>query len=314
LKIAITGSNGFVGNACCNYLIDKSFEIKKLQRIRETGAFYVDSFSPKTNWSEALNDVDVIIHCAALVHEVKIKKQNLKKYNKFNAISTYNLAMQAAKNNVKKFIFLSSIKVNGDYTKKNEAFVDPFLCNPKGCYSISKLNAEIYLREISLTSNLQTIIIRPPLIYGEGVKANFLNLIHLIERRIPLPLASINNLRSFLYIDNLCDFIYQIIKSKSEFRSKTFLLSDYESISTTELINQIAKGLNVKSNLFKIPQEMLYLSSKLLGKEEKLSKLICSLAIDSRPSYQFLNWYPPFSINEGIQKTAQWYKSKKNNS
>lgn len=311
MKIAITGANGFIGNACSNYLSTKSFQIKKIQRIREPGAYYINSLSPDNDWSEALNGVDIIIHCAALVHENKVMNNNLERYNEFNAISTFNLAKQAAKNNVKKFIFLSSIKVNGDFTSKNKPFVEPFLCNPIGCYGLSKLNAEIYLRDLSLNSNLQTIIIRPPLIYGEGVKANFLSLIKLIEKRIPLPFASTNNLRSFLYIENLCDFIYEIIKSEIQFKSKTFLLSDSESLSTTELIKYIANGLNVNANLFYVPKKVLNLSAKLLGKDDKLSKLIDSLVINPEPSYKFLNWHPPFTIKEGIYKTAQLYKHKK---
>lgn len=310
MLVAITGSNGFIGSACCKYLKSKSLNIRKIQRIKELDSFHIENISPESDWNKALKNVDIVIHCAGLAHETKkLKTSSFQRYHEQNALSTHNLALQASRNNVKKFIYLSSIKVNGESTPIDKPFRDPFFCRPCDEYSFSKLNAENYLRDLSSKTNLETTIIRPPLVYGEGVKANFNTLLKLIYYKVPLPFAIIKNLRSFLYLDNLCDFIYRILIEEKLYSSNTFLLSDDKPISTSELIKLISMGFGIDPNLLPIPASFLDFSSKIIGKKRKLSKLTNSLIIDSSPTYKFLNWEPPYSIEEGITKTAIWFKN-----
>ena len=309
MKVGITGSNGFIGKSLCRYLESKSLSILKIQRNDLRNSILLNSKDSIFNLNGYLEDLDVVIHCAGLVHQKDNRNYDFHDYHKFNAFSTYNLALQASMNNVKKFIFLSSIKVNGESTNLNSPFVDPYCCNPSDHYSLSKLNAESYLRDLSIKTNLRTIILRVPLVYGKDVKANFRSLLNLVYRKVPLPFQNSNNKRSFLFIENLCDFIYKLVLDENSSKSNTFLLSDADSLSTKQLIKLISKGFKNKPNLFPFNESILNYLFTLLGKKETFSKLTNSLEIDPRPSYEALDWDPPFTIEEGILETAKWFKN-----
>ncbi len=313
MKIAITGSNGFIGNACCEYLAARSHNVFKIKRKKFLSSSEINLKNSIFDLDNFPHDVDVVIHCAGLVHQKNKKRYSYERYHKVNAFSSYDLAVRCSQKNVKKFIFISTIKVNGESTSLNNPFKDPFFCNPLDYYSLSKLNAENYIRDLSLKTNLQTFIIRPPLVYGEDVKANFRTLLNLIYRRFPLPFQKIKNKRSFLYIQNLCDFIYKLVLDESLAKSNTFLLSDAESLSTKKLIKLISNGFGYEPNLFTLNESILNLFSSLLGKKEALSKLTNSLEIDPNLSYDALNWIPPFTIEEGIYKTSKWFKTSQEN-
>ena len=226
MKVGITGSNGFIGKSFCRYFESKSLPILKIQRNDLRNSILLNSKDSIFILNGSLEDVDVLIHCAGLVHQKDNRNYDFHDYHKYNAFSTYNLALQASMSNVKKFIFLSSIKVNGESTNLYSPFVDPYYCNPSDNYSLSKLNAESYLRDLSIKTNLKTIILRVPLVYGKDVKANFRSLLNLVYRKVPLPFQNSNNKRSFLFIENLCDFIYKLVLDENSAKSNTFLLSD----------------------------------------------------------------------------------------
>ena len=217
-KILITGSNGFLGKALCKSLLIKKYMIHASTRSKnhnfpqEIVNFDVGDICSKTKWQNALLNIECIIHCAARTHVMKEKKYNiLKSYRKINVEGTKNLAIQAASMGVKRFIFISSIKVNGEQTVDSSSFNTSSIPNPEDAYGISKWEAEQTLWDISKKTGLEVVIIRPPLIYGEGIKGNFLNLLDIIYRGVPLPLASIKNKRSFVGLQNLIDFLQEHI-------------------------------------------------------------------------------------------------------
>ena len=240
------------------------------------------------------------------------KRYSLENYHEVNALSSYDLAFRCSKKMLRN-LFISTIKVNGESTNLNRPFVDPYFCNPLDNYSLSKLNAENYLRDLSLKTNLQTFIIRPPLFMERELK-QILEIFKPYLQEVPLPLLITKNKRSFLYIENLCDFIYKLVLDKNLSSSNTFLLSDAESISTNKLVKLIANGFDYEPNLFPLNESVLNLFSLFLGKKEALSKLTNSLEIDPKPSLEALNWTPPFTIEEGIYKTSKWFKNQKESS
>ena len=304
MKIAITGANGFVGDNLSNYLTEKGIKILRVQRKRSLNSIFVPTCDNSTNWNKALKDVDIVIHCAAIVHQEKNKP--FERYYKVNVQGTESLINQAIKAGVKNFIFLSTVKVNGENTSSLNPFKDDLNDNPNDFYGISKLFAENSLKLISKKEQINYVIIRPALIYGHGVSANFYNLIKLVDSGIPLPFGNIRNKRSFLFIDNLGEFIYQLI-DKNAFNNQIFLLSDPNPISFSKLINLIYVALNKRNRNFKIPVKFLTFILYLLGKKNISSKLIGSLVIDPSKAYKDLNFEPPFSNDYGIRKTVEWY-------
>ncbi len=300
--IAITGTNGFVGSALSKELSLRKINHKKLQRKEEDNVTVIDSIGPNTQWAKALVGVDTVIHCAGFAHQNKINSQiNFLLYDEINHKGTINLAKQAADQGVKRFIFISSIKVNGEssyeipFTSKDEV-------NPKDPYSISKQKAEKGLKKIAKNRKMEIVIIRPPLIYGPGAKGNFKKLIKIINLGLPLPLKKIKNKRSFIFIDNLVDFIIECIYSPSA-SGKTLLISDDIVISTKDLIEKMAFHLNKKIFFFYCPKLLITFALKMIGKKDLIRKLLGSLEIDNYSAYETIKWKPPYSFDEGIRKT-----------
>ncbi len=312
-KVLITGSNGFLGKALCKSLLIKKYMIHASTRSKnhnfpqEIVNFDVGDICSKTKWQNALLNIECIIHCAARTHVMKEKKYNiLKSYRKINVDGTKNLAIQAASMGVKRFIFISSIKVNGEQTIGSSSFNTSSIPSPEDAYGISKWEAEQTLWDISKKTGLEVVIIRPPLIYGEGVKGNFLNLLDIIYRGVPLPLASIKNKRSFVGLQNLIDLIIRCINNPKA-AGNTFLISDLETVSTSELINKLAKLMNKSSNLFSLPTFLIKLIASLTGKSLEVKRLLSSLQVDSSKTREVLDWTPSFSLDEGLEKTVKWY-------
>lgn len=311
MLIAITGSNGFVGNHLSRHLLKLGYQVRLIQRKEQPNVFKIDDFLNFKNWESALYGVDVLIHCAAKVHDSKkSSKKNYESYININVKMTQILGIQAVKAKVKRIIFLSSLKVNGEKTEKGKPFNNYSLPLPVDNYSLSKFKAEEVLQLLSKKENIEVVIVRPPLIYGPNVKSNFLSLIKLLNYGIPLPFLDIRNKRSIIYIENLVSFLSICITKKSA-ANNTFLVSDLFPISTANLMILISKQLRNNSRLFKFPIFLLKFFSYLINSGDKIDKLVSNLEIDPSFSYEKLKWLPPFSTEEGINKTVEWFKDLK---
>ncbi len=311
MLIAITGSNGFLGSYLSNYLLEKNFKIRRIQRKNDENCFVIKNINENTDWAEALKDVEVIIHCAAKVHIFNSSKETINSIYSFNVNTTKELAKQAAKLGVKKFIFISTAKVFGEKTDFDKKFSLGSPCMPIDHYSKSKLEAEIALNKITSTTSMRLIIIRPPLIYGPEVGANFLKIMNFINMGLPMPFGSIKNKRSIIYLGNLVDFIRTCIKLK-DFENQIYLPTDQKALSTPELIKKVGNSLNKKPLLIRVPKVFIFIVSSLIFRRKMISKLINSLNIDSTQSNKYLNWKPPYTTDEGLKQTAKWFLNSKN--
>lgn len=268
----------------------------------ECPLFEVGEIGPETDWSDALLGIDSIIHTAARVHVMNDMSINpLLEFRKVNVEGTLNLARQAAKAGVKKFIFLSSIKVNGESTQKGKPFTDSDMPCPEDHYGISKYEAEEGLRLIANNTAMKVTIIRPVLVYGLGVKGNFLSLIRLQKMGFPLPLGAIRNSRSFISLDNLINFI-EVCLHHPAADNQTFLVSDGEDISVTQLLQLTALVMNIKSRLIPVPISIIRFGARLLGREIVAARLCGNLQVDISKAQELLGWTPPLSVKDGLMR------------
>jgi nucleoside-diphosphate-sugar epimerase len=312
--ILITGANGFIGRALAVELIQQGFNIVCAVRsefqLPSAQTVIIPDLELPIFWSKYLAGVDCVIHAAARVHKKDNDEASAEEdYYKTNILATLNLAQAAADNGVKRFIFLSTVKVNGENTKPRKPFCENDAPNPQDKYSISKCQAEEGLRAIGRQTGMEIVIIRPPLVYGPGVKANFASMIDALQRQVPLPLGSINNKRSFLYMGNLVNFIVHCI-SHPKAANQIFLVSDGCDVSTPELLINCAAALGIKARLLSISPSFLKMGATLLGKSEQAQRLCGSLQVDINKSFQVLGWRPPFSMDEGLKATADYFKQR----
>lgn len=305
MKILVTGANGFVGSSLCAELIKQEVTVLGATREKPT----TDSFTPvvigninnATNWTAALLGVDTVIHLAARVHVMEDKADNpLAEFRKVNVDATLNLARQAVETGVKRFIFVSSIKVNGEFTQANKPFTASDTSCPQDAYGISKCEAEHGLLNLAKETGLEVVVIRPPLIYGGGVKANFASMMKAVRSGFPLPLGAINNKRSFVYVGNLISLILKCIHHPAAI-NQVFLVSDGNDLSTTELLKACAQSLGVKSRLLPIPQSFLEFVAQVFGKRELSQRLCGNLQVDITKTRQLLGWEPQFTVTEGLK-------------
>lgn len=315
-RILLTGSTGFIGTELLKqlklkkYFIHTSSRLSLEKKIDEVQNFKINQIDNNSNWSEALEKVDCVIHCAGIaVENNKSNADDLDYYRKINVEGTSHLAHQAAAKGVRRFIFLSSIKVNGERTEKLSSFKNTDTPKPEDIYAISKWEAEKCLHSISKQTGLEMVIIRAPIVYGPGVKGNFLHLLNLIDKGFPLPFGSINNLRSFISLDNLVDLIIYCINHPKA-AGQTFLVSDGEDLSIPDLIKKIAATMKKKSFLIPIPISFLKFIGKIVGKTKQINSLINSLQVDSSHIENTINWKACISQNEALIKTTKWFKSK----
>jgi len=305
--ILITGANGFIGRHLCAFLKERACFVRGAVRNKTSDALVADEYiqvgeiDGSTDWQQALIGVDVVIHLAARVHVLKDEAVDpLLAFRQVNVLGTERLARMAAKAGVKKFIFLSSVKVNGEGSGK--AYTEIDAPQPEDAYGISKKEAEDSLLRIAADTGLKTVILRPSLVYGPGVKANFKNLIKLVSLGVPLPFKSICNQRSFIYIGNLVDAILLCI-THPEALGEVFLVSDGDDVSTPDLMKILASAMRKKVVLIAVPISFLKFLSSLVGQGDAIEKLIGSLCIDSSKIRIKLGWTPPYAIKEGISKT-----------
>jgi nucleoside-diphosphate-sugar epimerase len=312
-KILVTGASGFIGYSVCNALsrLGKHVcgAVRNVNSLANDNMFEyisVGEIGPETNWKKALEKIDCIIHCAGKVDEIN-KKKDLDAYRLVNIDGTKRLAEQAASIGVKRFVFLSSIKVNGESTceiDNNKIFTNNDIPIPKNAYSISKFEAEKVLWEVSSITGLEVVVLRLPLVYGFGVKANLLRLMKLINFGIPLPFSFIKNQRSLIGIDNLVDVLINCI-DRPEANGKTFLVSDGEDLSTPHLLRHIASAMGCTVRFFPFPISLLKLLGFFIGKSSEIDRLIGSLQVDIEYTRKTLNWSPPISTKEGIRRMVQ---------
>lgn len=307
MKIAISGANGFIGKKLTKSLEDKGFNIIKIRRKKDNSGVLTNRFLLNLKDINYLKEVDIVIHCAARVHQLRENKEKVAEmYQESNVKNTKELAEISAQLGVKKFIFLSTIKVNGEETKKNECFDEKSLENPSDIYAKSKYAAEKEL--ILLNKKLKIIIIRPPLVYGPGVGANFKKILWAINNELPLPFKNAANKRSFIYIDNLISFIYECC-IKKEADNKIFTISDNEDLSTKDLIEKISIFMNKDIRLFYINKRLLRILFKVIGKEDSFNKLFKSLKVNPNNSFKEIKFSPPYTVDQGLKETVYWFKS-----
>lgn len=316
LRILVTGATGFVGRSLCEKLLLNDVELRGTVWAAEPAtnlqagvqAVPIETIGPDTDWSETLSGIETVIHLAARVHVMdETSGDPLTAYRQVNVAGTENLARQAAAQGVKRLIFLSSVKVHGEETEV--PYTEQLSPAPQDPYGVSKLEAENLLHKISAETGLEVVIIRPPLIYGPGVKANFLNLLKIVDKGIPLPLASITNVRSLLYLGNLIDAII-LCANHPQAAGQVFLVSDGEDVSTSELVRRVATALDRPARLLSFPPSLMRLAGKLTGKSMAVDRLLGSLVIDSGKIRRELGWMPPYTMAEGLAATAKWYKSR----
>lgn len=305
--ILLTGSTGFLGGALLNTLVHSNVRClgrKKPLTIPDS-SFYQSEIHVDTDFTVAVQDTDVIIHCAARAHVMNDSSFNpLDDFREVNTHGTLKLAQQAADAGVKRFVFISSIKVNGESTALGVPFKPDNIFIPDDPYGLSKYEAEIGLRKIAEQTGMDVVIIRPPLVYGPGVKANFASMMKWINKGIPLPLAGIvGNKRSLVSVDNLVDLIITCIAHPNAI-NQTFLVSDDDDVSTTQLFVNMAIALDVPSRLIPIPSKWFIVLAKLIGKPAISRRLCDSLQVDISKTKDILNWQPPYSSAESMKKTA----------
>lgn len=309
IKIMVTGAGGFIGNSLCETLNCYGFEVISAVRASKNLALnemVIGEIDLHTNWKYLLNQVDVVIHLAARVHVMHDNnRDSVSLYRDINVNATENLARQSALAGVKRFVFVSSIKVNGELTNA-EPFNESHIPEPQDPYGISKWEAEEMLRRIGNETGMEIVIVRPPLVYGPGVKANFYNLLKLADKSVPMPFGSINNSRSMIYLGNLVDALIQCA-THPKAANQAYLVSDGKDVSTPELVDMIANAMKKPSRVFRFPIPLMRLAAALIGKTSMVDRLTQSLVIDSSKIRNNLTWTPPYTMSQGIQETADWY-------
>lgn len=315
MNFLVTGATGFVGRSLCRHLLTVGYSIKGTILDSEDPSVLIRGVTPvtvhplgsDTSWQDALEGIDTVVHLAARVHMMDDPSTDpLAEFRRVNVDGTKRLAADAAKRGVKRLVFISSIKVNGEETGR--PYTADSLPSPADPYGISKWEAEQALRQIEIETGLEVVVIRPTLVYGPGVKANFLNMMSIIRRGIPLPLASVNNRRSLIYIGNLVDAL-TVCASHPRAAGQTFLVSDGEDVSTPELIRRTATALGVPARLLPLPTVLIRLMGTLSGKSRAVNRLTGSLTVDSSRIRNELGWKPPFTMDEGLRETAAWFKT-----
>lgn len=311
-NLLVTGANGFVGHTLCEQLQLDGYAV--VAGVRSTSPLFdaipqsaVGELDGQTDWTDALVGIDVVIHLAARVHVMKdVSADPLAEFRKVNLHGTESLARQAASAGVKRLVYVSSIKVNGE-GRGDSPYTESDAADPKDPYGISKWEAEQALHRIAQETGLEVVIVRPPLVYGPGVKGNFISLFKAIDKGLPLPLAGAHNARSLVYVGNLVDALITCA-THPDAAGQTYLVSDGKALSTAELVSEIAHALDRPDRSFYFPPSVLRAVAGMLGKTPQVDRLFGSLRVDSGKFGRQLGWTPPYTLRQGLAETAHWYQ------
>jgi nucleoside-diphosphate-sugar epimerase len=316
MKILITGASGFVGTALVQRLV-KAPRFEIVAAVRQPASDHcsnikfarIEDIAPATDWGDALKDVAVVIHTAARVHVMRDTVADpLAEFRRVNVKATLNLARQAAAAGAHRFVFISTIKVNGEGTCTGAPYLADDEPAPVDPYGISKAEAERGLRALAVETGLDVVIIRSPLVYGPGVKGNFLSMMRWLYKGVPLPFGAIHNRRSLVALDNLVDLIVTCVKHPAA-ANQTFLVSDDDDLSTTELCWRMGEALGKPARLLPVPAWVLMAGAALLGKRALSQRLCGSLQVDISKTKGLLGWSPLVSVNEGLRGAAQHFST-----
>jgi len=310
--VLVTGAYGFIGSALCRALVAAGHVPRAaVRRIVPGGigpetAIGVGAIDGNTDWTKALRGIECIVHLASPTDAQRGSPADyLAEYRRVNVAGSRRLAQQAAAAGARRLVFMSTIKVNGERTAER-AYTEDDAPRPEDAYGISKQEAEQALREVAQKTGLEFVVLRPPLVYGPGVKGNFLRLMNLVARGVPLPLGAVDNRRSFIYIGNLAGAIVRALEAPQA-AGRTYLVSDGEDVSTPDLVRALARALGVKPRLLSLPLAALILAATLTGKRGEFTRLAGSLRVDSSRIRRELDWRPPFTLAQGLELTAKWY-------
>lgn len=312
MSIAITGGSGFVGSKLITELAKQ--RVKGIVFTRQAIALpehfnniVIPTIGSMTDYGDCFKNTDCIVHAAARVHVLNdVSVDPLAEFREVNTFGTLNLARQAVAAGVKRFIFISSVKVNGESTIGNQCFTADDTPQPQDPYGVSKLEAEKGLTKIAEETGLEVVIIRPTLVYGPGVKANFESMMSWLVRGIPLPFGSINNGRSLVALDNLVSLILVCVEHPKA-KGEVFMVSDDDDLSTTKLLRLLALSLGSPKRLIPISKIILEFAASIIGRRDLAVKLCSSLRVDISKTKTLLEWSPPVSVNDALHQTAQYY-------
>ena len=294
-SILVTGSSGFVGKALCEEICKENVPATPVSRAWQAPESIADS----------LRQCSAVVHLAARVHVMRDAAQDpLNEYRRTNVQGTLNLARHAAAAGVRRFVFISSVKVNGESTAVGHCFRPDDVPAPQDPYGISKMEAEQGLRQIAAETGMEVVIVRPPLVYGPGVKANFAALMRAVQRGWPLPFGAVHNQRSLVALGNLVDFIITCTAHPAA-ANQTFLISDGKDLSTTALVRGMAQAARVPARLLPVPVPLLRLAGRVLGKADTIDRLCGNLQVDSSKARDLLGWVPPVSVEEGLRRVVR---------
>lgn len=312
-RVLVTGATGFVGKTLCGVLARSGYIVRaalRNDRALPTGVSeiaVVGDIGASTDWRAALQGLEVVIHVAARAHVLHDSSANSNLYIETNGHGTERLADASVQAGVRRFMFLSSIKVNGEETI-GHAYTADDEPRPRDAYGSSKWHAEQRLTEVAKRTGMEVVIVRPPLVYGPGVRANFLRLLHWADKQWPLPLGAIENSRSLVSIWNLCDLLVRLLEHPRA-PGRTWMVSDGEDLSTPELVRRIARAMNRRVRLVPVPVGVLNLLAGLTGRKDEIARLCSSLAVNIDQTRRELEWTPPMKVDEAIARTVSWYLS-----
>lgn len=315
-RVLVTGAGGFIGRHLCSTLLGLGYPLHlavrpgiNFESSDQCKCFLVNDVGPQTDWHDALHSVDMVVHLSARAHIMReTAVDSLSEFRRVNVLGTERLAMEAARCGVRRFVFMSSIGVNGNKTV-NSPFSETDNPSPHDNYSLSKYEAEQALLRIGHETGMEVVILRAPLVYGPGVRAKFLSLLRLIDRGLPLPLGSIRNPRSLLYVQNLVDALILCLTHPKAV-GKTYLVSDSDDLSMSDLIVKLSKMMDKKVRLLNIPLSLITLASRIIGKSSAIEQLASPLIVDSSLIRRELDWRPAFSTDEGLNATVDWYRNR----
>lgn len=312
--VAVTGASGFVGSALVQLLAAHTeyvpvaiYRSQPAQCPHNCKTFVCGDLTTNTDFMTALQGVDILVHCAARVHVMNERAVDpMAEFRAANVSATHNLARQAAQSGVKRFIFISSIKVNGESTELGRPYRADDNPHPGDAYGLSKKEAEEGLRSIATDTGMEVVIIRPVLVYGPGVKANFLNMMNWLSKGVVMPFGAINNKRSLVSLQNLTDLILVCLTHPAA-ANQTFLVSDGDDVSTTQLLKKMANALGCRARLVPIPSALLVAAATVLNKKSLSQRLCGNLQVDIEKNSVLLGWAPPVTVDEGLKITAEHY-------